>query len=143
MTTAIHNLTSDEAAARARQMIGAGPAVPAIVWPVTRLDRVGERYYLVVLGDDRAAVGVAAIKVGNGDVMSWARLSGTSPHLSVDASDAARLAGLGEAAPELVWQPCQASASPLYPLWRVTGGGRSVFVDQQGKCWDRLAPKSA
>ena len=47
------------------------------------------------------------------------------------------------ASAELVWQPCQASLSPLYPLWRVSGATRSVFVDQQERCWVRLSAARA
>jgi streptogramin lyase len=143
MTRAANELTSDEAAVEARRALGVGPKVKATVSRVTRLDREGEAYYLVVLGNDHAAIGVAAVKADNGDIMGSARLAGTQPHLSVDASRAAQIANLGNAAAELVWQPCQASRSPLYPFWRLASGPRSVFVDQQEKCWDRLLPGKA
>lgn len=143
MTRAAPELTPDEASEKARQAIGVGSTVKATAWRVTRLDRNGEAYYLAVLGDDQAAIGVAAIKADNGDVMNWARLGGTQPHLAVDASRAAQIANIGNASVELVWQPCQASRSPLYPFWRLASGSRSVFVDQQEKCWDRLVPGRA
>jgi hypothetical protein len=137
------NLTPDEAAAVARQSVGASAAVKARAWRVVRLDRTGESYYLVVLGDDRAAVAVAAIRADTGEKMTSARLEGIRQHLLVDAARALQLANLGNASAELVWQPCQASLSPLYPLWRVSGATRSVFVDQQERCWDRLSAARA
>jgi hypothetical protein len=143
MTRAAQELTSEEASAQARRAVGVGATVKATVWRVTRLDRNSEAYYLVILGDDDAAVGVAAIKADNGDMMGSAQLGGKHPHLSVDASRAAQIANIGNASMELVWQPCRASKSPLYPFWRVASGPRSVFVDQQEKCWDRLAPGKA
>jgi len=137
------NLTPDEAAVVARQAVGASAAVKARAWQVVRLDRTGEAYYLVVLGDDRAAVGVAAIRADTGEKMTSARLEGTRQHLSVDAARALQLAKLGNASVQLVWQPCQASLSPLYPFWCVTSATRSVFVDQQERCWDRLSAARA
>jgi hypothetical protein len=137
------DLTPDEAAVSARQAVGAAAAVKARAWRVVRLDRAGETYYLVVLGDDRAAVGVAAIRADTGERMASAHLGGVRQHLSVDAGRALQLAKLGNASAELVWQPCRASLSPLYPFWRVTGATGSVFVDQQERCWDRLSPARA
>jgi hypothetical protein len=139
----VHELSDDQAAERARQAVGVAATIPANTWRVIRLDRPGEAYYLVILGDDQAPIGVAAIKADTGDVMGRVHLSGTRPHLVIDAPRASQIAKISNASAELVWQPCQASRSPLYPLWRVTDGERSVFVDQQEKCWDRLAFRSA
>jgi hypothetical protein len=137
------NVTPDEAAVVARQAVGASAAVKARAWRVVRLDRIGESYFLVVLGDDRAAVAVAAIRADTGETMTLARLEGIRQHFLVDAARALQLANLSNASAELVWQPCQASLSPLYPFWRVSGATRSVFVDQQERCWDRLSAARA
>jgi hypothetical protein len=137
------NLTPDEAAVVARQAVGASAAVKARAWRVVRLDRIGESYFLVVLGDDRAAVAVAAIRADTGETMTLARLEGIRQHFLVDAARALQLANLSNASAELVWQPCQASLSPLYPFWCVTSATRSVFVDQQERCWDRLSAARA
>jgi hypothetical protein len=49
-----------------------------------------------------------------------------------------QLAQPDDASAQLVWQPCHASLSPLYPFWRVTGPHGTRFVDQQERCWNRL-----
>jgi hypothetical protein len=137
------DLTSDEAAVLARQALGAPATLNASIWRVVRLDRAGETYYLVVLGDDRAPVGVAAISADTGERMASARLGGLRQHLPVSAARAFQLAKLADASAELVWQPCRASLSPLYPFWRVTSAAGLIFVDQQERCWDRLSAARA
>lgn len=134
-------LTSAEAIARARAAVGLGAAVTARAWRVRRLDRPGEAYFLVVFGDDKAAVGVAAVDAAKGEVGTSARLAGRGPHLTGDAAWAVRQAGLDPSArAELVWKPSRASRSPLYPLWEIDTARDRVYVDQQGAVWRRLDP---
>jgi hypothetical protein len=134
-------VSREEAISRARQELGVVPSTGAQAWRVGRLDRPDAAYYLVVFGGERTATGVATVDALRGEVGVSARLPGRGPHLAVDAGRAADLAGLGTGAQvDLVWQPCRASRSPLYPLWRVRMGGRTIYVDQQGGVWRELEP---
>ena len=113
-------LSANDAVARVRAAVGVPNGIAGRAWPVRRLDRSGETYYLVVLGDEDASVAVGTVNAETGDVGSWARLPGHGPHLEVDAVRARSLAGAGETASvELVWRPSPASKSPLYPVWEV------------------------
>ena len=134
----MHDLNADNAIVRARHAMSIPTVVKAQAWRVERLDRAGEAYYLVVLGDDQNPIAVCAIDARTGATSTAARLSGGRPHLAIDSARARRIAGVNDARAELVWCPCQASLSPLYPFWRISGSGATVFVDQQGKQWDRL-----
>ena len=119
--------------ARVRAAVGAPSRVPGRAWPVRRLDRVDETYYLVVLGEERAPVAVGTVNPATGDVGSSARLAGHGPHLEVDATHARSLAGAHKTAKaELVWRPSAASKSPLYPIWEVELASGPVYVDQAG-----------
>ena len=106
-------ISSDEAIGRTRADLGLHEAVRARAWRVRRLDRPDDAYYLVVFGENLAAVAVAMVDVANGHVKTSARLPGRGPHLTIEASQAILRAGLGdEVQAELVWQPCHASRSP-------------------------------
>lgn len=106
---------------------------------VTRIDRPGEAYHLLVFGPAATPIAVAATDGDGARVLSHAELSGVARHLSVDAERARTVAGVGpDAGAELVWRPCRASRSPLYPLWRVRKNGSAVYVDQQGQTWSHL-----
>lgn len=132
--------SSQELIARARVGMNLDASVPVRAWRVRRLDRPGDDYELVVFGEDYAAVGVAVVGATRGDVWTWAALPGHGPHLELDGHEAAVRAGCSEASQtELVWQPCRASQSPLYPLWEVRGaGGKPVYVNQSGVVWPEL-----
>lgn len=131
-------LESGEALELARKATGADELTPALTWRVERLDRPGEAYWLVILGPEDAPSAACAIEASSGDAMSWARLGGVGPHLPVSAAKADRIADLGTTEISLVWQACQLSMSPLYPFWRVSNQSRTVYVDQQGRCLDRI-----
>jgi hypothetical protein len=118
----------------ARAATGVGPEVEARALRVRRLDRPAE-YYLVVF-DHKA---VAAVDVDRGEALSWAATEGR--HLTVDEDDARRRAGAdSSAAAELVWSSSAESHSPLYPIWAVTLGDTTVYVDQQGGVQQELHP---
>jgi hypothetical protein len=137
-------LSAGDAVATARRELGLDDNVPGRAWPVRRLDRPGDVYYLVVFGDDNAAVAVAAVGAQSGEMRNSARVQGVRPHLTVDDARAAELAGAGAGARiELVWRPSPASRSPLYPLWLVQTGRGEVYVDQQGALWSELEPGRA
>jgi hypothetical protein len=127
------------AIATARAATDLGDEVPARAWPVRRLDRPDESYYLVLFGDDDATVAVATVAADGGSVQSTATLRGETGHLTLDAARARALAGANEEAEvALVWRPSRASRSPFYPLWEVTGEARPVYVDHAGTVWDEL-----
>lgn len=132
-------ISFDEAIARARAKMGLKATVAARVWRIRQLDRPGSAYYLIVFGEDQAAVAVAAIGAADGEIRASAHLPGHGPHLTIDATQAVTLAGLERSAQvSLVWQPCRASLSPLYPLWEVRTATETVYVDQQGLIWQEL-----
>lgn len=132
-------ITADEAIAIARTKIHADAAAPARAWHVRRLDRVGESYYLVVVGDEHASTGVVAVGAAQGDVQTWANLPGQGPHVRLDHGAAMQRSGLADATTaEMVWKPCRATRSPLYPLWEIQGKTKTVYVDQQGTLWPDL-----
>ena len=120
-----------------RAAVGAASGVAGRAWPVRRLDRPGETYYLVVLGDEGASVAVGTVNAETGDVSSSAHLPGRGPHLEVDAVRARALTNAGEtAAAELVWRPSLVSKSPLYPVWEVALPSGPAYVDQAGSVRD-------
>lgn len=127
------DLSANEAVARVRAAVGVANSITGRAWPVRRLDRSDETYYLVVLGDESASVAVGTVNAATGDVGSSARLPGHGPHLEVDAQRAKALAGAAEtASAELIWRPSAVSKSPLYPIWEVTLPSGTVYVDQAG-----------
>jgi hypothetical protein len=128
-----------EGIARGRSRLELGPLTPARVWRTRRADRPGEAYYLVVFGEPQAAIGVAAVDITSGEVMIWATLPGTGPHLTIDSETAVQRAGIPtETHAELVWKSCRGSHSPLYPLWEISAEKTMVYVDQQGVVWQSL-----
>lgn len=134
----MNQLTQEEAVLRAQDKLGLPRTTPARVWRTRRLDR-HESYYLIELGNPGAAIGVAIVDVVSGEVGQWARLAGVGPHVAVDQELAIELAG-GEASAsaELVWKPCRATLSPMYPLWEVHKENATVYIDQGGKLWTSL-----
>ena len=128
-----------EAIARALERLELSETTPARAALVSRRDPPGGAYYLVVLGDPSAALGLAAVDVASGEVTQWATLAGTAPHPLLDREAAIRSTGVS-AAPraELVWQSSRASRSPLYPLWEIDTGDKVVYVDHAGRVWSSL-----
>ena len=114
----------------------------ARAWRVERLDRPGDAYFLVVFGDEQRSFGVATVDAASGVFGSSARLDGRGVHRVLDASAAVATALSPYIAPtqspRLVWRPCSASRSPLYPIWEVVTDSNTLFVDQQGHLWSRL-----
>jgi hypothetical protein len=134
-------IAPEEAVLRARARINLAATTPVQVWPVRRLDRPDDSYYLVVFGENQAALGVVAVGAARGEIQTWANLPGLKAHLALQEREAIERAGLGggETA-ELVWTPCRATRSPLYPLWEVRTATRVVYVDQQGIAWPEVSP---
>lgn len=134
-------VTRPEAIEAARLALRAPAEAPASAWRVRRLDRAHAAYYLVVVGEARSAEGVVAIDEETGAPRGLARLDGGPSPIAVDADRARAVADAdSQAQAELVWQPCQASRSPLYPLWEVRVGTTLAYVDQQARVHRRLDP---
>jgi hypothetical protein len=132
----VNHDTAVEIARRALQVFESSPAT---VWHVRRLDRPNDAYYLIVFGESQAADGVAAIDEESGALRASARLSGRASPITIDDLRARELAGVPpHADAEMVWCPCQASQSPLYPFWQIRIQGSSVFVNQQGRVFTEL-----
>ena len=84
---------------------------------------------------------VAAVAATDGDVRTSALLEGRGPHLTMPERGARALSNLEEpVTAELVWKPCHASLSSLYPIWELRGGSRTRYVDQAGHVYDELVP---
>jgi hypothetical protein len=132
------DLTEDEAITRARKEAGVSASTEATAWRVERIDYPGNAYFLVIVGKQSSPGWVGAIEAHSGQLMSSAQTAGLRPHLGIDRAAALAIANIPGARTRLVWRPCQASMSALYPLWEVAGSQRTAFVDQQGKCWDQL-----
>jgi hypothetical protein len=132
-------LAPEEAVSRAREAAGVEEGVPGRAFHVRRLDRMGDAYYLVVFGEEGAAVAVATVGAASGEVGSSAELHGTGPHLEVDEARARELAGGGDdAATELVWRPSVVTKSALYPVWQVWLPDGLVYVSQSGEVTTEL-----
>ena len=130
-----------EAIARALERLALSDATPARAVLVSRLEPPEGAYYLVVLGDPSAALGIAAVDASSGEVTQWATLAGDAPHLLPDREAAIQRAGASSARrAELVWRSSPASRSPLYPLWEIDTGDEVVYVDHAGQVWPSLEP---
>ena len=128
------------AIASAREELRLGSDVPAQAWPVRLVDRPGESYWFIVFGARDAALGAAAVDAQSGAVMVSAALPGTQAQLAVDAAKALQIAGQpAGTAIALAWQASSASRSPLYPLWAITTGNETLYVDQHGRIWRTLS----
>jgi hypothetical protein len=67
-------------------------------------------------------------------LLGSARLGDAGPPIAVDAAAAIARAGLGAASEAtLVWLPCRASLSPLYPIWRVSRWSRNCLCRPGGR----------
>ena len=134
-------VTPDEAIHNARNRLGLDESTPGKAWQVRCLDRPSEAYYLIELGASDAAVGIATIDADTGEVGVYAALPGLGAHMAVDAQMAIELVnGKKGAQPELVWKPCSASESPLYPFWEVRTTRGIKYVNQQRRVLDKLEP---
>jgi len=112
--------------APARRLFGFAESIPAQAWSVE-----GPRsdYLLVTFGEPEH--NLAVIDPGDGTDRSSATMPGTQRHPTVDRDAAVRASRMGHpVVARLVWRPCRATRSPLYPLWEISNGTRRVFVNQ-------------
>ena len=124
-----------EAIRQARRLLDLAEGDEGEAHLVRRLDAPAGSYYLV-----HAAGRLAALDAASGELMASAETSRSTVTLSRD--DAIARAGLaGDPQAGLAWAPSAASLSMFDPLWAVSAGGRTVYVDQRGKVWGELPAK--
>lgn len=133
-------LPEDEAIRRGARELGVDAQSVRRVWPVAWIDRPEDSAYLAEFEDAQGLV-IALLDAATGVPKQTARLpAGGTSTIAVDEGEARRRAGAGaEASARLVWKPCQASRSPLYPIWEIRDGERVAYVDQRGRVWSELA----
>lgn len=85
---------------------------------------------------------VACVEASDGALRTLAASLRAPVAISHEAALAHAGLGMGASA-ELVWKPCEATMSMFDPLWLVTHGDNSFFVDERGKLWSALAAKFA
>jgi hypothetical protein len=134
-------IAPEEAIVRAREALGLPVSVSGRALRVERLDLPGSAYYLVIFtfgGRDRY---VALIDAMTGALDQNAEVTGSDGHITVNMEQAIAIARLGgRPMVRLVWRPCRASYSPLYPIWEVSSADQRRYVDQQGRLWELLPP---
>lgn len=100
---------------------------------VINLQNKGNDYFLVIFGDDKASVAVAAIESKNAALKTWARLPGTTIHLTINKEKALELCHSNKnVLVEMVWEPGTLSRSQLYPIWKIYNFPAIKYVNQQG-----------
>jgi hypothetical protein len=131
----------EEAIVHAREALGLPASVSGRALRVERLGPPESAYYLVALASSDRERYVAAIDARTAAVDQHAKLVGAADYLTVDMEQALAAAGLGaHASARLVWRPCRASYSPLYPIWEISSAGERRYVDQQAQVWSALTP---
>ena len=132
-----------EAIARARERLELSDRTPARAFLVSRRDPPQGAYYLVVLGDPSAALGIAAVDAASGEVTQWATLPDAAPHPLLEREAAIRQTGASSPRrAELVWWSSRLSESPLYPFWEIDTGDEVVYVDHAGRVSSSLEPRA-
>ena len=125
----------------ARQKLTLGPSVAVSSWRISHLGPRGEDFFLLVFHKDHHDVGIAAVGIRTNEIMTSATLPGDGSHpiLSVEQALSKLHPRSSEGfRAELVWKPCRASRSPLYPIWRLWSSTEELFVDQCGQVWQHL-----
>ena len=128
---------------RAREALELPRDTPAHSWLVHAPTEGKSAYALIVFGEPSAAVAVTAVDPMTGELLSSARLPGTGPHLAMDEGRALAVARRPDGRARLVWQASRQTASPLYPLWEVSGadpGEPALYVDQAGRVSPAIEP---
>lgn len=120
-----------EAVRLARQLLGLAQDEEGSAFLVHRLDDVDSDYFLVHVGGQ-----VVCLNAVTGALMASAKA--TRSPLSLTREAAIQRAQSAEAEARLVWLPSPASRSMFDPLWAVSEGGRTIYVDQRGKVWHGL-----
>jgi hypothetical protein len=123
-------------------VVTGGAGTPVLV---RRLDKPASDYYLVPWSTERGIALVIQIDAERGVMSSVAALRVPLSRLVPSPEDARvlvleRLGQRVSGEPQLVWQPCRESASPLQPLYRVVVEGGEAFVGVDGFVHRRLTP---
>ena len=127
------SIDSRAAVAAAKSFVKADPDSAVRAWRVTRLDRACAFYYLVLIEGSGGSAQVVMIDGESGAAESSARVASGEGPVSIPPEQASRLAKLHPADEvDLAWMACDATRSPLYPLWRVRRGKEIRYVDQRG-----------
>jgi hypothetical protein len=128
-------LAPADAIRRTRALFNLPETAAGVAHRVRRLDAPDAAYFIVQVGDR-----VACLDARTGDLASSARSS--APLVAIAREEALRRAGGGpRAAAELVWAPGALSLSMLDPVWAVTDGGVTRYVDQRGRTSSALDAK--
>jgi hypothetical protein len=131
--------TAEQACKTARAHLHLDDDAPCRRWIVHRLDRLGEAYFLVVLGDPDRPGGISTIDADTGEVLSSAVLPVTNPTQVMPKRAALAAADLPDDTPaRLVWRSFPGSRSMLDPVWELRGASGTVYVDQRGRIWNSL-----
>jgi hypothetical protein len=112
---------------------------------VRRLDIPEAYYYLVPVEDKRGILVVVQVDARSGAMSSAAVMPTPLPRLVMTPEEARDILSdrlgqrlIGE--PQLVWQPCRESASPLQPLYYVQTESGDAFVGFDGSVYRILTP---
>ena len=127
--------SSREAVREARRLLGLAPGEEGTAYRVRRLDKTGTAYFLVFTENH-----VACLDAVSGELLATARTS-RSPVTVTDRAAIERTAMGADATAELVWAPGMLSQSMFDPLWAITAGGQTLYVDQRGGLWNELRAK--
>ena len=134
-------IAPEEAILHAREALGLPAVVTGRALRVERLDAPGTAYYLVVLASGEREQQIAVIDAETGALDQNAEVTGRESHIAVNMEQAIATARFGDrATARLVWRPCRASYSPLFPIWEISSAGERRYVDQQGRLWEALSP---
>jgi hypothetical protein len=114
---------------------------------VKRLDHPSRGYYLVPWVNPSGIVLIVEVDASTGSLSSVVPLAQPMPRLGINPTEARSAVtggsgGLSTDEPQLVWQPCRESASPLRPFYQVDIDAGHVYVDMDGKVYTNLTPFS-
>ena len=133
-------ISETEAIDIAYEFLGIQENKDAFGYLVWRLDQLDKAYWLVMIGSQQSIHTVANVDAASGALLEWANLSEPNTWSLLTPEQVSTFIGDIEVQEmRLVWKPCQASLSPLYPLWEVRITGNIIYVDHQGKIWHELS----
>jgi hypothetical protein len=112
---------------------------------VRRLDSPDQDYFLVPWVADEGTLLVAHLNAASGEVAGFASASRPGPPVMIDPGRARtvaeeRLHHTVSRESEIVWQPCQESASPFLPFYRFESAAGAVYVRADGTVFYALTP---
>ena len=127
-------IAPEEAIVRAREALRLPASGSAQAFRVERLDPPGSPYFLILLGNGGRDRHIALIDARTGALDQSGDLDG-SGHAMLSMEQAIAISKLGgAAAARLVWRPCRASYSPLYPIWEIDSASERVMSTNRAGC---------